>query len=459
MSETFPHPILIEPVAMEIDRSEFGSGPPKYEELSLKTKLKDHYEKGLKNRPKPKLDKLRSPLAPDSTNKLAVPMFLFTTFASVKIGMFDVMPQIYAGNDWMVVCQQAIVAILFLEMMINWLGIRYVDSSYLRYIRVNGEPRFFRKCKVEEAMTKDSSSVKRLTLNQVNNNIEQEQSRPNKNNKTTCCSSSNPGQHQQNQDLDNDTELANTAMNKRKDQRSSIQDLISEGKTSSPNTTPDSVSAPKPTTTTSKGGVVTKSYPYWSWVPCYDCGWTRPPRCHHCPVCKTCCLKRDHHCFFAGACVGYRNFRFFYTFLIWAWMGSMYATVHGFPYVGYFLWQDMSYFDVFFPIAIVRFILGYVNFQTAVSVTTLWLLVYFDSLTTTFIYTHTSLIKWGLTSFEKVFIKKTTEIRDTRSLHQKIRSIFGRHWALGFFLPVNFFYEPEEDPIEWPDIQVIRHKG
>ena len=69
MSETFPHPILIEPVAMEIDRSEFGSGPPKYEELSLKTKLKDHYEKGLKNRPKPKLDKLRSPLAPDSTNK------------------------------------------------------------------------------------------------------------------------------------------------------------------------------------------------------------------------------------------------------------------------------------------------------------------------------------------------------------------------------------------------------
>ena len=66
--------------------------------------------------------------------------------------MFDVMPQIYAGNDWMVVCQQAIVAILFLEMMINWLGIRYVDSSYLRYIRVNGEPRFFRKCKVEEAM-------------------------------------------------------------------------------------------------------------------------------------------------------------------------------------------------------------------------------------------------------------------------------------------------------------------
>ena len=45
-------------------------------------------------------------------------------------------------------------------------------------------------------------------------------------------------------------------------------------------------------------------YPYWSWKPCLICQVQRPPRVHHCPLCKMCVLKRDHHCFFTGSCVG-----------------------------------------------------------------------------------------------------------------------------------------------------------
>ena len=45
-------------------------------------------------------------------------------------------------------------------------------------------------------------------------------------------------------------------------------------------------------------------YPYWSWKPCLICQVQRPPRVHHCPLCKMCMLKRDHHCFFTGSCVG-----------------------------------------------------------------------------------------------------------------------------------------------------------
>ena len=118
----------------------------------------------------------------------------------------------------------------------------------------------------------------------------------------------------------------------------------------------------------------------------------------------------------------------------------------------------MSGFDVLFPVAIVRFIFGYISFQTALCVTTIWLNCYFDIMTLTFVYAHSHLIYWGITSFEKVYIRRTTQILDTRTISQKLRAVFGPNWFIGFVLPfVRFFSEPEEDPIEWPDVKVIKH--
>lgn len=266
-------------------------------------------------------------------------------------------------------------------------------------------------------------------------------------------------------DLGQEAAQANAEMNKINQQicSRSIADLISVTTDSNLNSnqqqhsiTTEDIISPKPVITTN-GKVVTKTYPYWSWVPCYDCNRTRPPRCHHCPVCRTCVLKRDHHCFFAGACIGYRNHRFFYVFLIWAWLSCIYATLHGFPYIAWYLWQDMSYFDVFFPITIMRFILGYQSFLPALTVTTLTLLLYFDVITITFIYAHTCLIAWGLTSFEKAYLKSSLELKDTRSLQQKIQAVFGSYWALSIIIPTHFFFEPEENPIDWPYVQVNKH--
>ncbi|RUS83524.1 hypothetical protein EGW08_008703, partial [Elysia chlorotica] len=213
------------------------------------------------------------------------------------------------------------------------------------------------------------------------------------------------------------------------------------------------LTCPTPTVTTD-GEVLTKSYPYWSWVPCYDCGRARPPRCHHCPLCKTCVLKRDHHCYFAGACVGYRNHRFFYVFLVWAFSGAVYGTLYGGPYIWYFLWPEMSYVDILFPVALLRSILGYLPLHIALTVTAVSFMVYFDGLAGLFIYAHTRLISWGATSFEKAFLRKSLEIKDARSLGLKIRAVFGPYWPVCFILPIHFFTEPQEDPVLWPDIQV-----
>ena len=50
---------------------------------------------------------------------------------------------------------------------------------------------------------------------------------------------------------------------------------------------------------------------------CDKCGRSRPPRAHHCPICKACVLKLDHHCPWVSNCIGYYNHRYFVLFLVY----------------------------------------------------------------------------------------------------------------------------------------------
>lgn len=60
---------------------------------------------------------------------------------------------------------------------------------------------------------------------------------------------------------------------------------------------------------------------------CYSCETHTPPRCSHCFDCKVCVLRRDHHCVFFGQCVGFRNYRYFLSCLLFMWSGLLYAMV------------------------------------------------------------------------------------------------------------------------------------
>ena len=48
---------------------------------------------------------------------------------------------------------------------------------------------------------------------------------------------------------------------------------------------------------------------------CLKCNIIMPDRCSHCKSCKTCILKRDHHCPWLSKCIGYSNQKYYICML------------------------------------------------------------------------------------------------------------------------------------------------
>ena len=59
---------------------------------------------------------------------------------------------------------------------------------------------------------------------------------------------------------------------------------------------------------------------------CKTCNIWRPPRCHHCRMCDNCIDSQDHHCVWLNNCVGRRNYRYFFTFVLFGTILGLYLT-------------------------------------------------------------------------------------------------------------------------------------
>lgn len=60
---------------------------------------------------------------------------------------------------------------------------------------------------------------------------------------------------------------------------------------------------------------------------CQKCGHYKPPRAHHCRVCKRCVLRMDHHCIWINNCVGHNNYKAFFLFVFYVVLACCYALI------------------------------------------------------------------------------------------------------------------------------------
>eukprot|EP01117_Protostelium_nocturnum_P011161 TRINITY_DN4054_c0_g1_i2.p1 TRINITY_DN4054_c0_g1~~TRINITY_DN4054_c0_g1_i2.p1 ORF type:complete len:231 (-),score=50.77 TRINITY_DN4054_c0_g1_i2:174-866(-) len=64
---------------------------------------------------------------------------------------------------------------------------------------------------------------------------------------------------------------------------------------------------------------------------CRKCNLPKPPRCHHCSVCRRCVLKMDHHCPWMLTCIGFYNQKYFLSFLIYLFIGCSFSSLMLWP--------------------------------------------------------------------------------------------------------------------------------
>lgn len=63
------------------------------------------------------------------------------------------------------------------------------------------------------------------------------------------------------------------------------------------------------------------------WSECKHSGVLKPPRSHYDSVTKKLVLNMDHYCPWMANVVGYGNYRYFFLFLLWMYIGATYASI------------------------------------------------------------------------------------------------------------------------------------
>uniref|UniRef100_A0A3Q4AAX0 Palmitoyltransferase n=1 Tax=Mola mola TaxID=94237 RepID=A0A3Q4AAX0_MOLML len=166
---------------------------------------------------------------------------------------------------------------------------------------------------------------------------------------------------------------------------------------------------------------------------------------HFCKLCKKVILKRDHHCFFTGNCIGNKNMRYFIMFCIYTSCTCLYSLVLGVAFltVEYSIsFENPLTFLTLLPLSTGYFFMGTVSGLQLFLVLMLYVWLGIGLVCAGFCCQQVLLVARGQTWCQL----QRGELQDSRSPWQSnLKDVFGTRWILGLIVPVQTVETCSED--------------
>ncbi|KAK6481464.1 palmitoyltransferase ZDHHC22-like [Huso huso] len=157
---------------------------------------------------------------------------------------------------------------------------------------------------------------------------------------------------------------------------------------------------------------------------------------HFCKLCKKVILRRDHHCFFTGNCIGNRNMRYFIMFCVYTSTTCLYCLVLGVAYltVEYSIsFENPLTFLTLLPLSVGYFFLGAIPGLQFFIVLMLYVWLGIGLTCAGFCCQQILLVARGQTWCQ---LRKGQVVQTRSPWRSNLSDVFGRQWVLGLFLPV-----------------------
>ena len=171
-----------------------------------------------------------------------------------------------------------------------------------------------------------------------------------------------------------------------------------------------------------------------------------PPRAFHCSFCGKCMLKRVHHCFLTGSCIGFYNHRHFVTFCLWSSIGSVYCMYLQLSFLNMDLPLNTTNFITYIPpVTLHQLIMGNITIGQACVVAHFFVCAPVFLVALFFFFWHLLFVFEGVTKYEAYH----NQFAYKRSKLENINSVFGSLLYIPLLIIFPFKLPQSGDGIQW----------